>query len=214
MPSRQIEWPSSALLRASHEAPRKSRNTWRIRHCEGGGPPHPTRNHTSRGHQIRAPIDHQGRDTRGAPQAKAAPVKAILCTRHGTPDDLVLADIPDPVAGPGEVVAKVAAVGLNFFDTLIIAGKYQKKPPFPFSPWGGLAGTSEGGGGGVPGWAPGARVIGYCPWGAARDRRAVEAQKLVKLTADLDLARAAGLTITYGTGYHALIDRGRLKRGE
>src|SRR5262245_64219632 len=61
------------------------------------------------------------------------PVKAILCQRFGAPDDLVLADVPDPVAGPGEVVAKVAAVGLNFFDTLIIAGKYQTKPPFPFS---------------------------------------------------------------------------------
>ena len=50
-------------------------------------------------------------------------MKAVLCQRFGTPDDLVLADIPDPVAAPGEVVAKVAAVGLNFFDTLIIAGK-------------------------------------------------------------------------------------------
>ena len=51
-------------------------------------------------------------------------MKAILCQRFGAPDDLVLADVPEPVAGPGEVVAKVAAVGLNFFDTLIIAGKY------------------------------------------------------------------------------------------
>ena len=61
-------------------------------------------------------------------------MKAILCQRFGTPDDLVLADIADPVAGPGEVVARVMTVGLNFFDTLIIAGKYQTKPPFPFSP--------------------------------------------------------------------------------
>jgi len=70
-------------------------------------------------------------------------VKAILCQRFGAPDDLVLADVPEPVAGPGEVVAKVAAVGLNFFDTLIIAGKYQTKPPFPFSPGGELAGVVE-----------------------------------------------------------------------
>ncbi|TMJ37387.1 MAG: NADPH:quinone oxidoreductase family protein, partial [Alphaproteobacteria bacterium] len=67
-------------------------------------------------------------------------MKAILCQRFGTPDHLVLADIPDPLAGPGEVVAKVAAVGLNFFDTLIVAGKYQTKPPFPFSPGGEFAG--------------------------------------------------------------------------
>ena len=76
-------------------------------------------------------------------------MKAILCQRFGTPDDLVLADIPDPVAGPGEVVAKVVAVGLNFFDTLIIAGKYQTKPPFPFSPGGEFAGVVESVGAGV-----------------------------------------------------------------
>ena len=61
-------------------------------------------------------------------------MKAILCRRFGTADDLVLDEVPDPVARPGEVVAKVASAGLNFFDTLIIAGKYQVKPPFPFSP--------------------------------------------------------------------------------
>src|SRR5438445_187752 len=97
------------------------------------------------------------------------PVKAILCTRFGTPDDLVLADIPEPDPGPGEVVAKVAAVGLNFFDTLIIAGKYQKKPPFPFSPGGEFAGTVERVGTGVSGFAAGDRVVGYCTFGAARE---------------------------------------------
>src|SRR5262249_47619403 len=94
-------------------------------------------------------------------QPARPPVKAILCQRFGTPDDLVLADIPDPVAGPGEVVAKVAAVGLNFFDTLIIAGKYQTKPPFPFSPGGEFAGVVESVGAGVTAFKPGDRVMGY-----------------------------------------------------
>jgi NADPH2:quinone reductase len=141
-------------------------------------------------------------------------VKAILCTRFGTPDDLVLSDIAAPVAGPGEVVAKVAAVGLNFFDTLIIAGKYQKKPPFPFSPGGEFSGVVESVGAGVVDFTPGDRVIGYITHGAARERAAVPAGKLVKLTAALDLDRAAGLTITYGTSYHALKDRAQLKPGE
>jgi NADPH2:quinone reductase len=141
-------------------------------------------------------------------------VKAILCTRFGTPDDLVLADIPEPTAGPGEVVAKVAAVGLNFFDTLIIAGKYQKKPPFPFSPCGEFTGVVESVGAGVTAFAPGDRVLGYCTYGAARERIAVAAEKLVKLDVDLDLERAAGLAITYGTSYHALADRAHLKAGE
>jgi NADPH2:quinone reductase len=69
--------------------------------------------------------------------------------------------VPDPVAGPGEVVAKVAAVGLNFFDTLIIAGKYQTKPPFPFSPGGEFAGVVESVGPGVTEFQPGDRVMGY-----------------------------------------------------
>jgi hypothetical protein len=52
-------------------------------------------------------------------------VKAILCTRLGGPDDLVLADLAVPIAGAGEAVVNIKAVGLNFYDTLIIAGKYQ-----------------------------------------------------------------------------------------
>jgi NADPH:quinone reductase len=141
-------------------------------------------------------------------------VKAILCQRFGTPDELVLADIPDPVAGPGEVVAKVAAVGLNFFDTLIIAGKYQTKPPFPFSHGGEFAGLIESVGAGVTALKPGDRVMGYTNFNAARERTAVAVNNLVKLSRDLDFERAAALTITYGTGYHALKHRARLQPGE
>ena len=61
-------------------------------------------------------------------------MKAVLCTHYGGPDELALRDLPDPVAGPGEAVVRVRAAALNFFDTLIIAGKYQTKPAFPFSP--------------------------------------------------------------------------------
>jgi NADPH2:quinone reductase len=141
-------------------------------------------------------------------------VKAILCQRFGTPDDLVLADIPDPVAGPGEVVAKVAAVGLNFFDTLIIAGKYQTKPPFPFSPGGEFAGVVESVGPGVRAFTPGDRVMGYTNFNAARERTAVAADQIVKLPGDLDFDRAAALTVTYGTAYHALEHRASLRPKE
>ncbi len=141
-------------------------------------------------------------------------MKAILCQRFGTPDDLVLADIADPVAGPGEVVAKVAAVGLNFFDTLIIAGKYQTKPAFPFSPGGEFAGVVESVGPGVTAFAPGDRVMGYTNFNAARERTAVGADNIVKLSADLDFDRAAALTITYGTAYHALKHRARIRENE
>jgi NADPH2:quinone reductase len=141
-------------------------------------------------------------------------MKAFLCRRYGTPDDLELADVPDPVAKPGEVVAKVAACGLNFFDTLIIAGKYQTKPPFPFSPGGEFAGTVEAVGAGVTALKPGDRVMGYTNFGAAAERVAVDADHLVKIADDLDFERAAALTITYGTAYLALRHRAHLQPGE
>ncbi len=141
-------------------------------------------------------------------------MKAILCRRFGTPDDLDLAEVPDPIAQPGEIVAKVAATGLNFFDTLIVAGKYQVKPPFPFSPGGEFSGTVESVGAGVKDFRPGDRVTGYTNFGAAAERVAVDANRVVKLTADLDFERAAALTITYGTAYHALKHRAALKAGE
>jgi NADPH:quinone reductase len=141
-------------------------------------------------------------------------MKAILCTRLGGPDDLVLADLPDPVAGAGEAVVSIKAVGLNFYDTLIIAGKYQTKPPLPFSPGGEFAGVIDSVGAGVAGFAPGDRVLGYTGFGAARQYAAVPVDKLVRLAADVDLDRAAGLNITYGTTYHALRDRAALKSGE
>ena len=141
-------------------------------------------------------------------------MKAILCTRFGTPDDLELADIAAPQAGPGEAVVRVKAAALNFFDTLIIAGKYQHKPPFPFSPAAEFAGVIESVGPGVTGIAPGDRVMGHMGWGAAREAVAIPARQLVKIPDALDFERAAGLTVIYGTTLYALRERAELKRGE
>ena len=61
-------------------------------------------------------------------------MKAILCSQYCQPDDLVLADVPDPVAEPGQAVIAIKAAALNFFDILMIQGKYQIKPPLPYTP--------------------------------------------------------------------------------
>src|SRR5271167_4380276 len=108
-------------------------------------------------------------------------MKAILCNRFCTPDELELADIPEPQARPGEAVVRIKAAALNFFDTLIIAGKYQSKPPFPFSPAAEFAGVVESVGADVSDLFPGDRVMGYMGWGAAREAVAVSAQQLVRL---------------------------------
>ena len=109
-------------------------------------------------------------------------MKAILCTHYGGPDELELADIPAPTAGPNEAVVRIKAAALNFFDTLIIAGKYQHKPPFPFSPAAEFAGIVESVGAGVRDFAPGDRVhrlhrLGCGARKASRSRRGT----LVKL---------------------------------
>src|SRR3954464_6482510 len=141
-------------------------------------------------------------------------MKAILCTRFGGPDDLEFADFPDPMPGKGEVVVAIKAAALNFFDTLIIAGKYQVKPPFPFSPASEFAGIIESIGASVTGLAPGDRVLGYGGFGAAREKIAIPAQRVVKIPDTLDFDRAAGITVIYGTTLHAIKDRARLKAGE
>ena len=141
-------------------------------------------------------------------------MKAVLCTHFGAPDDLEIADIPEPKAGPGEAVVAIKAAALNFFDLLIIAGKYQHKPPFPFSPAAEFAGVVESVGAGVSNVAPGDRVIGWTGWGAAREKIAAGAAHLVQLPENLDFDRAAGLTVTYAPTLYGLRERGNLKKGE
>src|SRR5580658_5193117 len=141
-------------------------------------------------------------------------MKAVLCTHFGPPDELEMADIPPPKAAAGEAVVRVKAAALNFFDTLIIAGKYQHKPPFPFSPASEFAGVVESVGAGVTAIAPGERVMGNIGWGAARESVAIPANHLVKVPDQLDFDRAAGLTVTYGTTLYALRERAALKPGE
>jgi NADPH2:quinone reductase len=141
-------------------------------------------------------------------------MKAMLCTRFGGPDDLEFSDLPDPTPRPGEVVVAIKSAALNFFDTLIIAGKYQVKPPFPFSPASEFAGVIESVGTGVTGLKPGDRVLGYGGFGAAREKIALSAQRVVKIPDSLDFDRAAGITVIYGTTLHALKDRAHLKSGE
>jgi NADPH2:quinone reductase len=141
-------------------------------------------------------------------------MKALLCIRYGAPDDLTLADIADPMAGPGEVIVRVEAAALNFFDTLIIANKYQTKPPLPFSPAAECCGTVEALGAGVTEFSIGDRVMAYTGYGAARERIAVAADRLIRIPDSLDVDRAAGLCVTYGTTLHALKDRGKLKPSE
>src|SRR5579875_1353773 len=108
-------------------------------------------------------------------------MKAVLCTHFGGPDELDLADLAPPQAAPDEVVVRVKAAALNFFDVLLITGKYQHKPQFPFSPAAEFSGVVESIGAEVNDFARGDRVMGYMGWGAAREQVVVAEQRLARL---------------------------------
>ena len=141
-------------------------------------------------------------------------MKALVCSRLGGPEDLSVEDLPDPVAGPGEALVRVRVAALNFFDTLIIAGKYQVKPALPFSPGGEACGVIEALGEGAEGFSVGDRVMVHLSHGTARARIAVPLHRLARVPEGVTDETAAGLSITYGTTLHALADRARIAPGE
>src|SRR5438132_9682982 len=141
-------------------------------------------------------------------------MKAILCTQYCGPDDLVLTEVPDPVAGPGEAVIAIKSAALNFFDLLMVQGKYQFKPPFPFSPAAEVAGVIDSVGEGVTDLKVGDRVMASCGHNGACEKVAVAATATIKIPDKLDYDRAAGIIIIYGTTLHALEDRAQAKPGE
>lgn len=141
-------------------------------------------------------------------------MKALLCTRLRGPDALSVETLPDPEPGPGQAVVRVTVAALNFFDTLIVAGKYQVKPELPFSPGGEACGVIEALGPEAQGFSVGERVIVHVPYGTCRERIAVALRHLTRVPEALSDGTAAGLTITYGTTLHALRDRARLQPGE
>ncbi len=141
-------------------------------------------------------------------------MKAVLARTLGPPDNLEIADIPGPEPGPGEVRVDLRAAALNFFDTLIIEGKYQVKPELPFSPGAEFCGVIAALGPGVEGWQIGERVSGYCGYNGAREAVIASAERLARVPDALSDEKAAGLQVTCGTTIHALVDRAQIRKGE
>jgi NADPH:quinone reductase len=141
-------------------------------------------------------------------------MKAVLCKALDGASGLEIVDLPDPVARPGEVVVRVHAAALNFFDTLITRGTYQTKPELPFSPSGEIAGVIEALGAGVTGFAVGQRVMAYLGYGGARERVVVAVERLILIPDGVNDDVASGLSITYGTALYGLRVRAELQAGE
>jgi NADPH2:quinone reductase len=141
-------------------------------------------------------------------------MKALLCKRHGLPETLVVEETPDPIPGPGEVVVDMKAAGVNFPDVLIIQNKYQFKPELPFSPGAEVAGVVSAVGPEVMSLKPGDRVMGSCGHGAFAEKVLVKENKTLRIPDGIDFDVAAAFTLTYGTSWHALVDRAALAAGE
>ena len=141
-------------------------------------------------------------------------MRALLSLAPGGPETLRVSDLPDPIAGPGELLVRVRAAAINFPDVLIIEDKYQMRPPRPFAPGGEIAGEVEALGEGVEGWAVGDRLIAVPGFGGLAEKIVVPASSAFRLPANRSFTDGAALLLTYATSIHALYDRGRLAAGE
>jgi len=141
-------------------------------------------------------------------------MRALTCTAFDEPETLTVTEQPTPGPGPGEVLIRVQAASVNYPDALMVQGKYQVRPPLPFTPGAEAAGTVEAVGEGVTHLKVGQRVAAFTGTGAFATHLIAPATATLALPDDLDLNVAATLPLAYGTAMHALIDRGQLKAGE
>jgi NADPH2:quinone reductase len=135
-------------------------------------------------------------------------------SEFGGPQALRLEEVAEPKPGPDDILIKVTAVGLNFFDTLLLRNEYQVSPPLPFSPGAEVAGSVEGLGAKVTDLSLGQRVVAYVGGNGCREKVVTKARNAVPIPDGVSDEVAAGIPITYGTALHGLKDRALLKPGE
>ncbi|MDB5969956.1 MAG: Alcohol dehydrogenase zinc-binding domain protein [Hydrocarboniphaga sp.] len=141
-------------------------------------------------------------------------MRAIVCSQYGSPQDLRLVELPDPVPGPGQVLVSVAAVGLGFVDALHVAGRYQLKWPLPFTPGSELSGIVAGIGSDMRGLSIGQRVLGFCERGALAEQVVLAASVCIAVPDRLDDVQAASFPTSYATALFGLRECGRLQANE
>lgn len=142
-------------------------------------------------------------------------MKAYLCEQWVHYRDLKLRDdVLPPVLSAGQVRIAVHYATAGFGQTLVIAGKYQRKPPLPFVPGTEVSGVVMEVAPDVTGFAPGDRVAAALDWGGYAEQAVATASTTWHVPDAVSLATAASVPLTYGTSYAALHWRGRLKAGD
>jgi NADPH2:quinone reductase len=127
---------------------------------------------------------------------------------------LSVGEQPDLQPGDGEVLIDVAAAGVNFLDVLMVQGKYQVKPAFPFSPGSEVSGLVRAAGNNVTDFSPGQRVMAFCGHGGFAAQVSVDAKMVFHIPDTMPFVDAASFIVAYATSHHALKDRAGLRAGE
>jgi len=141
-------------------------------------------------------------------------MKAVLCKSFGPIDKLTIEDTPNLTPLKDEIIISVKACGLNLPDILIVQGKYQFKPEFPFSPGGEISGVVKEIGVDVNHLNIGDNVMYGSVFGGFAEEVNAKANEVFKMPPTMDFITASSSMLTYGTSYHALINRANLKEGE
>ena len=141
-------------------------------------------------------------------------MKAVLCESFGPAENLSLQDVSPPELESGQVIVDIHSCALNFPDVLMVEGKYQSLPPFPFTPGGEFAGVVTQVADDVSKWLVGDEVFASCGHGAMAEQIAVSAEALRAKPGNMSFATASGISTTYGTSYYALKQRANLQPGE
>lgn len=141
-------------------------------------------------------------------------MKALICEEFAPYAQHKIKEVEPPALKKGAVRVQVKAAGVNFPDILIVEGKYQFKPPFPFTPGAEASGVVIEIGEGVDAFAVGDKVFFGSIHGCFAEEIVVPATSLFKMPEGMSFEQAAAINLVYGTSYHALKDRAALKPGE
>ena len=141
-------------------------------------------------------------------------MRAIVVREFGAPDVMKLEDVADPAPGPGQVLIRVHAVGVNPVETYIRAGTYARKPNLPYIPGSDVGGAIEKVGPGVTAFKPGDRVYTQGASGGYAELLVCDQSQAHPLPARVSFAQGAGLGVPYSTAWRALFLRAQARAGE